>query len=288
MGEVYLAEHRLLKRPCAIKLIKPESASNPRSLARFEREVRATARLSHPNTVEVYDYGSTDDGTFYYVMEYLPGLSLADLLGKYGPLPPGRVIYLLRQACGALAEAHAAGLIHRDLKPANIFAARRGGKTDVAKVLDFGLVKPTDADDRADLSREGTIRGTPLYMAPEQTTPGRPIDHRIDLYALGAVAYELLTGRPPFEGEGAVQVLIAHARDPVLPPSRRRPGVPEDLERVVLRCLAKDPDGRFPDADGLEQALAACEDAATWDAARAARWWRDAGLPDASSMTGEA
>ena len=142
MGEVYLAEHQLLKRPCAVKLIRTDDATDPQALARFEDEVRLTATLSHPNTVEIYDYGRAEDGTYYYVMEYLPGLSLAELVERYGPLPPARVVYLLRQVCGALREAHAAGLIHRDIKPSNIIAARRGGIDDVAKLLDFGLVRP--------------------------------------------------------------------------------------------------------------------------------------------------
>ncbi len=143
MGEVYLAEHKLLKRPCALKLIRPEAGADPVALARFEREVQAAARLSHPNTIEIYDYGHTDDGTFYYVMEYLPGISLQDLVKQYGPLPIGRVIYLFRQVCAGLVEAHSLGLVHRDLKPANVFVAVRGGEADVAKVLDFGLVKLT-------------------------------------------------------------------------------------------------------------------------------------------------
>ena len=197
MGEVFLAEHRLLKRPCALKLIRPGSASDPRAMARFEREVRTTARLSHPNTVEIYDYGRTEDGTFYYVMEYLPGLSLAELVERHGPLPAERVIYLLRQACQALQEAHAAGLIHRDIKPANIFAAIRGGRHDVTKLLDFGLVKPVaETPDLLDPSLPGRgITGSPLYMAPEQASGSRSLDPRSDLYSLGAVAYFLLTGR---------------------------------------------------------------------------------------------
>ena len=215
MGEVYLAEHQLLKRPCAVKLIRPGDAADPRALERFEREVRLTATLSHPNTVEIYDYGRAEDGTYYYVMEYLPGLSLAELVERHGPLPPGRVVYLLRQVCRALREAHAAGLIHRDIKPSNIFAARRGGLDDVAKLLDFGLVRPAAAADAAHLSGEGQILGTPLFMSPEQATGGRELDERSDIYSLGAVAYYLLTGRPPFDGEGGIGVMIAHARDPV-------------------------------------------------------------------------
>jgi serine/threonine-protein kinase len=171
MGVVYLAEHQLLKRPCAIKLISPDRAGDPKTLARFEREVRTTARLSHPNTVEIYDYGRTDDGTFYYVMELLSGLSLAELVERNGPLPAGRAIFLLRQACGALAEAHAAGLVHRDLKPANIFAARRGSLHDFVKLLDFGLVMPLADPSTPETGREGDVAGSPPYMAPEQATP---------------------------------------------------------------------------------------------------------------------
>jgi len=172
MGDVYLAEHRMMKRPCALKLIRPERATDPRSLARFTREVQATSKLSHLNTIEIYDYGQTDDGIFYYVMEFLPGLSLEDLIAEHGPMPPGRVIFLIRQACGALAEAHASGLIHRDLKPANIFAAQRGGRFDVAKLLDFGLVKDiSDKSDDPRITREFTVQGTPLYMST--WLPGR-------------------------------------------------------------------------------------------------------------------
>ncbi len=255
MSEVFLAEHQLLKRPCAVKLIRP-GITDPLTLQRFEREVRLTARLSHPNTVEIYDYGRTEDGKYYYVMEYLRGLNLAQLLKRHGPLPPGRVVYLLRQVCGALHELHDAGLIHRDIKPSNIFAVRQGGLGDVAKLLDFGFVLPTAILGEATLTREGQILGTPLYMSPEQAKGGHDLDERSDIYSLGAVAYHLLTGRPPFQAKERTAVLIAHARDPVEPPSRVRPGIPEDLERVVLRCLAKLPDDRFPDAKALEQALA--------------------------------
>jgi len=276
MGEVYLAEHQLLKRPCAIKLIRAGKLADPRSLERFEREVRLTATLSHPNTVEIFDYGRTEDGTYYYVMEYLPGLNLAELVKRHGPLPPGRVVYLLRQVCGALREAHAAGLIHRDVKPSNIFAARRGGIDDVAKLLDFGLVRPLVRPSTADLSGEGMVLGTPLFMSPEQARGDREMDARSDIYSLGAVAYYLLTGRPPFDERDGIDAMIAHARDPVIPPSQLHAGIPEDLERVVLRCLAKDPSSRFPDAEHLDAALEECACATEWDLSRAARWWRSA------------
>jgi eukaryotic-like serine/threonine-protein kinase len=275
MGEVYLAEHQLLKRPCALKVIRPDYASHATTLARFEREVRAMARLSHPNTVEIFDYGRGDDGTFFYVMEYLPGLDLDQLVTRHGPMPPGRVIYLLRQACEALAEAHAIGLIHRDLKPANIIAARRGGKHDFAKILDYGLVRETTPDYDVTLSREGTVRGTPMFIAPEQAMGGRDLDHRSDLYTIGGVAYYLLTGRGPFDCETMPRMLIAHARDPVEPPSRINPNVPPDLEKVILRCLEKAPSDRYPDASSLADAFAACTAAADWNDHIALAWWRE-------------
>jgi serine/threonine-protein kinase len=275
MGEVYLAEHRMLKRPCAVKLIRPEQAGDPHVLARFEREVQMTARLSHWNTIEIFDYGRTEDGTFYYVMEYLPGLSLEDLLQRHGPLPAGRVVHLLRQTCQGLREAHAIGLIHRDIKPGNVFAAQRGGLYDVAKLLDFGLVKPLAEIPSARLTHEGAISGTPLFMSPEQARGLGDLDARSDIYSLGAVAYTLLTGRPPFERTNAFEVMIAHARDDVVPPSRLQSDVPADLERVILRCLAKNPGDRFQDADCLEQALAECAASDQWTQALAARWWQE-------------
>src|SRR5262249_9061497 len=273
MGEVYLAEHRMLKRPCAIKLIHPDHAGDPHVLARFEREVRMTARLSHWNTVEIFDYGRTDDGTFYYVMEYLPGLSLEDLLERHGPLPAERVVHLLRQTCQGLREAHAIGLIHRDIKPGNVFAAQRGGLYDVAKLLDFGRVKPLWEVPSVRLTHDGAISGTPLFMSPEQARGLDDVDARSDIYSLGAVAYTLLTGRPPFERTSPLEVMIAHARDEVVPPSALA-DVPADLERIILRCLAKHPEDRFPDVDSLEQALSECVAADQWTHANAAPCWQ--------------
>ncbi|MBX9790749.1 MAG: serine/threonine protein kinase [Pirellulales bacterium] len=272
MGEVYLAEHRLLKRPCAIKLIRPHRAGDPKVLARFEREVQATARLSHWNTIEIFDYGHTADGTFYYVMEYLPGLSLGDLVKQHGPLPPERAIHLLAQTCDALSEAHAQGLVHRDIKPSNIFAAQRGGVHDVVKLLDFGLVKPLGETDSTQLTQDGVITGTPLFMSPEQALD-RDADARSDIYALGAVAYYLLTGRPPFDGLKPLQVLLAHAQEPVTPPSQVNADVPADLELIVLRALAKKPADRFADASSMRRALDECEAAGRWNHERANAWW---------------
>jgi serine/threonine-protein kinase len=274
MGQVYLAEHQLLKRPCAIKVIRPGQSADPQAIARFEREVQTTATLTHPNTIEIYDYGHTDDGTFYYVMEYLPGLSMADLVARHGPLPPERVIYLLRQACDALREAHSAGLIHRDIKPANIFVSERGGVYDVVKLLDFGLAKGSDANAASSpqITQEGTVAGSPMFMSPEQAL-GQPSDARCDIYSLGAVAYYLLTAQPPFQGNTAMELIVAHARDPASPPSRLRPEVPPDLDRLVLRCLEKEPEGRFQSALSLDEGLAACEAASRWSARAAAIWW---------------
>jgi serine/threonine-protein kinase len=278
MGEVHLAEHALLKRPCALKLIHPHAASDPTALARFEREVQTTSHLTHPHTIEIFDYGHTEDGTFYYVMEYLPGMSAAELVDRFGPIHPGRAIFLLRQASSALAEAHAEGLIHRDLKPANLFISERGGLCDFVKVLDFGLVKLTREPDDSRLTADLTVSGTPLYMSPEQSVGDRGLDARTDLYALGCVAYHLVTGRPPFTGDNPVQVMISHARDQAEPPSTHSPDLPEDLEAVILRCLAKSPADRFADAIELERALASCSSAADWDHAQAALWWEQISL----------
>lgn len=259
-----------------LKLIRPDHQADPKSLERFEREVRLTATLSHPNTVEIFDYGRTEEGTYYYVMEYLPGLSLAELVGRYGPLPPARAVYLLRQVCLALRKAHTSGLVHRDVKPSNIFAARRGGTDDVAKLLDFGLVLPVAQGRTLHLSGEDKVIGTPHFMSPEQVLNGHELDERSDIYSLGTVAYYLLTGRPPYDRGGGIAAMIAHARDPVVPPSPVRASIPQDLERVALRCLAKEPADRYQDALSLERALGECVCAGEWNQDRASAWWRDA------------
>lgn len=275
MGDVYLAEHQLMKRPVAIKLIRPSKAADKQALARFEREVRATAKLSHWNTIEIFDYGRTDDGTFYYVMEYLPGMSLGDLVEKHGPLPPARAIHLLTQTCDALSEAHGRGLIHRDLKPGNIYSAQRGGYYDVAKLLDFGLAKPLSDDTQpVHLTQEGSITGSPLYMAPEQALGDSEPDERSDIYSLGAVAYYMLTAHPPFEGERAIKIILSHAHDAVVPPTQLRADLPADLERVILRCLAKNPAERYESAAALREALAECSHQGGWTSQDAAQWWK--------------
>ncbi len=278
MGEVYLAEHVLLRRPCALKLIRAEAAGDPRTLQRFEREVQATATLTNWHTVEIFDYGLAADGTFYYVMEYLPGLDLEQLVARHGPLPPERAVHLLRQVCSALREAHAVGLIHRDIKPSNVLVCERGGLFDVAKLLDFGLVRTPDlGQDTTRLTQEGSIAGTPAYLSPEQANGQASLDARTDIYSLGGVAYFLLAGRPPFQGSTVLQTLAAHLYESVVPLRERRADMPADLEAVVLRCLEKDPARRFADVASLDDALARCGCCGQWTQEKAAAWWRQHG-----------
>lgn len=273
MGEVYEAEHLLLKRPCAIKLIRPDKVAHPNVLKRFEKEVKATASLSHWNTVQVLDYGQTADGVFYYVMELLPGMSLAAMVQKHGPLPVDRVVHFLRQACNALSEAHDAGLIHRDIKPTNIFVSHRGGLDDVIKLLDFGLVQQSNEVEGTSAT-SGSIAGTPHFMSPEQSTGGK-VTRRSDLYSLGATAYFLLTGRPLFPNRKAKEVIAAHANTPVTPPSELSPKIPADVEEAILKCLEKNPVSRFQSAAELEQALSKCRSANEWTQEDARAWWED-------------
>ena len=282
MGEVYLAEHHLLKRPCALKRIHPRYLNNPEQVRRFEREVQATARLRHPNTVEIYDYGRADDGTFYYVMEYLAGLSLEDLVARHGPQSPERVVHILSQIAGALAEAHRHGMVHRDIKPSNVVIFPDGSPHDQIKVVDFGLVHSLtelpDPDER--ITQEGLIVGTPEYMSPEQASGGG-LDGRSDLFSLGSVAYYLLTGREVFHRENALKTLMAVVNESPPPIVTWAPGVPGDLRRVVKTCLAKLAEDRYPDATALVAALAGCDCARDWSAARAAEWWaRHANKPE--------
>jgi serine/threonine-protein kinase len=275
MGEVYLAEHLLLRRPCAVKLIRPDRADDPRHLRRFEREVKTTATLTHPNTVQVYDYGHTEDGAFYYVMEYLPGLTLEQLVERHGPCPANRAIYFLCQVCGALREAHGIGLIHRDIKPSNVMICERGGRHDTAKLLDFGLVVPIGGSSGGEkLTQEGAITGTPAYMSPEQAGGQEEIDAGGDIYSVGALAYFLLTGQPPFAGRSSVKMLAAHLYEPPTPLTTDHPEVPAELEAVVLKCLAKNPADRYPNVQSLDAALAKCDTGNQWTEEDAAKWWR--------------
>jgi hypothetical protein len=279
MGAVYLARHARLRRPTALKLLLPER-TGPENLARFEREVQLTSQLTHPNTVAVYDYGRTPDGVFYYAMEYVDGLSLAELVERDGPQPPGRVIHILAQAADALNEAHSVGLIHRDVKPANILLCNRAGSSDVVKLLDFGLVKDIRPNADPSLTQTNTVAGTPLYLAPETITDPTSVDHRVDLYALGAVGYCLLTGAPPFQGRTTVEVCGHHLHStPVAPSERLGIRLPGSLDAVILRCLAKRRDDRPESARELQRLLRECATSAPWtDTDAAARWqrWQDA------------
>ncbi|HVY62444.1 MAG TPA: serine/threonine-protein kinase, partial [Planctomycetota bacterium] len=267
MGEVWAARHEALRRDVAIKVLRPDLLRQEEAVARFEREVRATAELSHPNTIRLFDYGVTAEGQWYYVMELLEGRDLGTLVAEAGPVPPGRALHLVRQAARALAEAHARGIVHRDLKPPNLFAATLGGERDVVKVLDFGVAKLADPA-LTGLTSEGFLAGTPAYMAPEVIRGGEATPSA-DVYALGGVLYFLLTGRAPFAGPTVDALLIAHVNEAPVPPSARVDApVPADLEAVVLRCLEKRPESRYRDAGELSAALAACEAAVLHSPAR--------------------
>jgi len=273
MGVVYRASHAMLRRPTAIKLL-PLDKAGERTLSRFEREVRMTAKLTHPNTIAIYDYGRTPDGVFYYAMELLDGLDLEQLVRLEGAQPASRVVHVLRQAASALAEAHTAGLIHRDIKPANIILCERGGVADFVKVVDFGLVKETNPDADVTQSNVHMLIGTPTYMSPESIVAPRTVDGRSDLYALGAVGYFLLTGEMVFEGTTLLETYAQHLHQPVVPPSERTTRtVPKSLEAVVLSCLEKDPDKRPKDALTLVKALEALDDVPRWTEDEAREWW---------------
>ena len=283
MGDVYLAEHRMMKRPCAIKVIHPGKADDPQGAALRTRG-SCHGQLSHWNSIEIFDYGRSDNGTFYYVMEYLPGLSLSQLVDGHGPLSPSRVVYLLTQVCNALGEAHAAGLIHRDIKPGNIFSAVRGGQHDVAKLLDFGLAKPLVAggEQSVQLTQAGSITGSPLYMSPEQAMGDVEPDARSDIYSLGAVAYfsadrrAAVRKRSTAESDHRARLagrgtpLAAAPRDS----GRRRSHRPARL--------AKRPADRFADVAHLAMALSECSVAGHWNRERAADWWQNELIPSAS------
>jgi serine/threonine-protein kinase len=285
MGEVYVASHRLLARPAAIKMISAEQlgGNNPVSseeiAERFRREASAAANLRSPHTIELYDFGTASDGTLYYAMELLDGITLHTLVDSYGAQPAGRVIHVLRQACLSLAEAHGMGLVHRDIKPSNLMLCRMGTEVDYLKVLDFGLVKasggaPTDRQ----LTADHIAAGTPDFMAPESIEGVHGLDHRADLYALGCVAYWMLAGRPVFTGNTALAILMKHAREAPPPLSGTVGEVGADLQRVVFQCLEKDPARRPANALELEAALAGCAQASEWSRADAERWWA-ANLP---------
>jgi len=283
MGEVWRADHAMLARPAAVKLVRREVlGSDPQdvetALARFEREAQVTASLQSPHTVELYDFGVSEDGSLYYVMELLEGIDLEALVKRHGPLPPERVVHVLVQVCHSLGEAHRKGLVHRDIKPSNIVLCRRAFDSDFVKVLDFGLVKRvSDSEAGVDLTKAGLgqIAGTPSYIAPEIALGKKDVDGRADLYGLGCVAYWMLTGRRVFEEENAVAIILAHVNATPLAPSRvSEEALPADLDAVVLACLAKEPAARPADAEALSGLLRAVSLDRAWTADRADEWWR--------------
>jgi serine/threonine-protein kinase len=288
MGEVWKATHRMLARPAAVKLIRAEALgtddleSAARALKRFEREAQSTATLRSPHTIELYDFGISQGGTFYYVMELLDGVDLQTLVEQHGHQPPGRVVRILRQACHSLAEAHDAGMVHRDIKPANIFLCRYGADYDFAKVLDFGIVKHRAVRDEreAQLTAVGAFTGTPAYMPPEMVLGAGEIDGRADLYSLGCIGYWLLTGHMVFGGLNPMAVMAAHAHQkPASPSSRTDQEIPPGLDDIIMRCLDKDPSHRPRTARELSWELAALEIEQQWSEEDARAWWadRDAG-----------
>ncbi|HEY1305816.1 MAG TPA: serine/threonine-protein kinase [Vicinamibacterales bacterium] len=288
MGEVWRAEHRLLARNAAIKLVRPEvlgaktDSDAQTILRRFEREAQATAALSSPHTIEVFDFGITNEGTFYYVMELLKGRDLETLVREFGPLPASRTIHLLRQVCHSLADAHARGLVHRDIKPANIYVCRMGLDYDFTKVLDFGLVKikerARDGDSLATL--EQTTTGTPAYMAPETILADGEVDRRADVYALGCVAYFLLTGELVFQADTSLKMLMQHLQAMPTPPSQRTElPVPKELDDLIMACLQKDPKRRPQSAGELFRMACNCRGRDEWTQDQAEQWWK-AHLPE--------
>ena len=280
MGVVYRGRHKLLRRPTAIKLLHPDKTTDD-AIARFEREVQLTCQLNHPNTVAIYDFGRTPEGIFFYAMEYLEGIDLDALVARHGRQSEARVVHILRQICGSLAEAHAIGLVHRDIKPANLMLCLRTGQGDVVKVLDFGLVKAIDAQKQATLTAANVVMGTPNFMSPESFDSPDSVGPASDLYAVGAVGYFLLTGTPPFSGNSAIEICMHHVKTPPQPPSTRV-GVPiaADLEAVLLKGLAKKPADRFATAAEFAMALATCNSANGWTSQQAESWWtaHNAGL----------
>ncbi len=274
MGDVYVARHALIRRPVAVKVMRPDPARGEEVIGRFEREVQLSAALTHPCTITVYDFGrAAEDDTFYYAMEYLDGLDLQRLVDRHGPLPPERVVHVLRQACGSLGEAHRRGVLHRDVKPSNVFLTERGGLYDFVKVLDFGLAKDLGPADQ-ELTRAGQVFGTPLYIAPELARGGDSVEGSADIYSLGCVAFFALTGRTPFEGTSPYEVVSKHLNEPPPKLVDAAPGpVPPALAEAVERCLAKEPSERFATMEELDAALEGVRFETPWSSERARAWW---------------
>lgn len=274
MGQVFLAQHSLMCRPTAVKVMHAGDGSELTALARFEREVKLSSTLTHPNTITIFDVGRTPERSLYYAMEYLEGLDLQDLVDRFGPLPPARATYILKQVCGSLAEAHSRDIIHRDIKPSNIFLTRRGGLYDYVKVLDFGLAKQMRKEETTAITQSGLLFGTPRYLAPETVYGSEKIDGRSDLYCLGGVAYFLLTGQPPFTAESSVEVVVDHVKTiPRRPSEVSETAIPAELDDVVMKCLEKKPADRYRTAGELEAALDAIPLTEPWSRAKAEEWW---------------
>lgn len=281
MGQVYRARHALLKRPTAVKVLKPE-LSTPEMLARFEQEVQLSSQLTHPNTIEIYDYGCTPEGVFYYAMEYIDGLNLAQVVAMAGTLPAARVVFILRQICGSLREAHALGLLHRDIKPQNIMLCCRGGEADVVKVLDFGLAKQMASDGSRGATTSTVLAGTPLYMSPERLLDPHAVDARSDIYSVGAVGFKLLTGRDIFAGEDVRSLLAQIVEMPTGRPSEQTSNpIPRELDDLIVACLAKSPADRPTSAAELLAALDRIGSTERWTEAQAFEWWKRCVAPAA-------
>ena len=272
MATVYRADHARLPRPVAVKLLRADAVS-PDELARFEREVKLVSRLSHPNTIQILDYGKTDDGVLYYAMELVQGITLSDLVGRDGRLPPARALAILRQVCGSLSEAHAAGIVHRDIKPANIMITQRVDEADVVKVLDFGLARTIFATQQ--VTGRHVVGGTPVYIAPERIQDSATIDARSDLFSLGAVAFFLLTGREAVEGHSPEEVFLKMVSSMPRAPSAVATGIPGALDALVARCLARDPAERPQSVNEILDQLDRLAGTHPWSEQQARRWWDD-------------
>jgi serine/threonine-protein kinase len=274
MGEVFVARHSMICRPTAVKVLTTGNGDQPVALARFEREVQLSASLTHPNTITIFDFGRTAENTFYYAMEYLTGLDLQRLVERHGQLPADRVVYLLKQALGSLAEAHERGIVHRDIKPSNLFVTQRGGLYDFVKVLDFGLAREIKQVEGSELTKTGMVFGTPRYIAPESVYGSSAVDARSDVYNLGGVAYWMLTGKPLFAGSSSLDLIIDHVKTIPAPPRELSElPIPDELDRIVMRCLEKDPNDRYQSVLELCAALEAVPLDSEWDQTRAREWW---------------
>lgn len=273
MGKVYRARHVSMLRPTALKIMEPKNRDLSEAIQRFEREVKLSSTLCHPNTITIYDYGRCDDLTYYYAMEFLVGLDLQRMIERFGPLPASRTVHILKQICGSLSEAHHKGIVHRDIKPSNIFLSVTGGVFDFVKVLDFGLAKEI-GENRKGLTSANAFLGTPSYVAPEMILDREKVDGRTDIYMLGCVAYWMLTGHPPFESPSDAKLLVDHVHElPKWPSDQAKQEIPVELERIVMRCLEKEMAERFQDTAELCSALDAIDRQIHWTASQARDWW---------------